>query len=168
MDKVIGALKGAADQGHAEAQFGLGLMYRRGQGMLQSDKEAGVWYRKAADQGDADAQWSWGLMYKKGFDAPKNVAKALSLFLKAAAQGFSGALELADELEAIQPSPAGMGPVQCANCGALEPYGAAFKPCARCRSVAYCGRVCQTTHWKAPGGHTNSCRAFSTQWNASF
>ena len=46
----------SAEQGDAEAQFNLGLMYSEGQGVPQDDKEAVKWYRLAAEQGDADAR----------------------------------------------------------------------------------------------------------------
>ena len=72
-----------------------------------------------------------------------------------------GAQELVAKLEAIN-SPAGMAITQCANCGALEaPRGAALKPCSRCKAVVYCGKGCQTKHWKAPGGHKSACFGFS-------
>ena len=51
-----------ADQGHAEAQFNLGLMYSNGRGVPQDYAAAVSWYRKAADQGDAAAQFNLGLM----------------------------------------------------------------------------------------------------------
>ena len=54
--EAAGSYRKAADQGHAEAQFNLGVMYDEGRGVPQSDKEAAMWYRKAADQGHADAQ----------------------------------------------------------------------------------------------------------------
>ena len=40
----------AADQGKAEAQFALGLMYNEGEGVAQSKEEAVKWCRLAADQ----------------------------------------------------------------------------------------------------------------------
>ncbi len=43
----------AADLGDAGAQFNLGVCYKDGQGVAQSDVDAVKWYRKAADQGDA-------------------------------------------------------------------------------------------------------------------
>ncbi len=46
-----------AEQGHAEAQSNLGVMYTNGQGVPQDDTEAVKWYRKAADQGHARAQF---------------------------------------------------------------------------------------------------------------
>ena len=46
----------AADQGHAAAQFFMGIAYEEGQGVDESDEEAVQWYQLAADQGHADAQ----------------------------------------------------------------------------------------------------------------
>ena len=47
-----------------------------------------------------------------------------------------------------------MKPVECANCEALEaPGGAALKPCARCKSVVYCGMEYQISNWKALRAH---------------
>lgn len=40
-----------ANQGNAEAQFNLGVMHRNGDGVVQDNKEAVKWYRKAAEQG---------------------------------------------------------------------------------------------------------------------
>ena len=45
-----------AEQGSAEAQFNLGVCYKKGHGVKQSYKEAVKWYRKAAEQGFAPAQ----------------------------------------------------------------------------------------------------------------
>ncbi len=42
--------------GDSAAQYILGNMYRRGQGMARDNAEAVRWYRKAADQGHAFAQ----------------------------------------------------------------------------------------------------------------
>ena len=41
----------AAEQGDAEAQTSLGLMYDNGKGVPQDYAEAVKWYRKAAEQG---------------------------------------------------------------------------------------------------------------------
>lgn len=41
----------AAEQGHIEAQFKLGLCYEEGSGVLCDKAEAIKWYKKAADQG---------------------------------------------------------------------------------------------------------------------
>jgi len=52
-----------AEQGFAKAQFNLGLMYSKGEGVPQNYKQAMHWYSKAAEQGMAKAQYSLGLMY---------------------------------------------------------------------------------------------------------
>eukprot|EP00614_Pseudopedinella_elastica_P027106 CAMPEP_0172626402 /NCGR_PEP_ID=MMETSP1068-20121228/150072_1 /TAXON_ID=35684 /ORGANISM="Pseudopedinella elastica, Strain CCMP716" /LENGTH=85 /DNA_ID=CAMNT_0013436005 /DNA_START=20 /DNA_END=275 /DNA_ORIENTATION=+ len=54
MAKVLGAWKGAADEGHSLAQYGLGKIYR--EGVLHGSHE----YRKAADQGNNQTQFSLG------------------------------------------------------------------------------------------------------------
>jgi TPR repeat protein len=55
-----------AEQGDADAQFHLGVVYESGQGVLRSEAEAIKWYRKAAEQGDAVAQFDLGVIYAKG------------------------------------------------------------------------------------------------------
>ena len=45
----------AADQGHAEAQWRLGMCSESGRGVEFSYAEAIKWYRKAADQGHPKA-----------------------------------------------------------------------------------------------------------------
>ena len=42
----------------------------------------------------------------------------------------------------------------CANCGKQEPYLNTFNQCGRCKSVRYCGKECQATHWRV---HKKSC-----------
>ena len=45
----------------------------------------------------------------------------------------------------------------CANCGIREGVdGTQLKLCNRCQAVRYCGRDCQTHHWKS-GGHKHFC-----------
>jgi len=55
-----------AEQGDSGAQYNLGNMYRKGEGVLQDYKEAVKWYRKSAEQGHAKAQYNLALMYAKG------------------------------------------------------------------------------------------------------
>lgn len=76
-----------AQKGNAEAQFALGLMYDKGQGVAQTDRQAAAWYQKAADQGDADAQLNLGLMYANGRGVAKNYRQAAAWWQKAADQG---------------------------------------------------------------------------------
>ena len=55
-----------AEQGIASAQFNLGMMYAKGQGVPQDYQAALKWYRRAAEQGNASAQNNLGLMYERG------------------------------------------------------------------------------------------------------
>ncbi len=66
----------AAEQGYAEAQFNLGLMYFEGQGVPQDYAEAVRWHRKAAEQGYARAQFLLGMMYFLGQGVPEDEAQA--------------------------------------------------------------------------------------------
>lgn len=45
----------AAEQGHAEAQYELGLIYEFGHGVEKNIPQAIKWYQKAAEQGHAKA-----------------------------------------------------------------------------------------------------------------
>ena len=47
-----------AIQGHAEAQYHLGLMYDTGEGVEQNHEEAEWWYGHAAERGHADAKFA--------------------------------------------------------------------------------------------------------------
>jgi len=76
-----------ADQGIAKAQYNLGVMYDKGQGVPQDYKEAVKLYRKAADQGIAKAQYNLGVMYDKGHGVPQDYKEAVKWYRKAADQG---------------------------------------------------------------------------------
>ena len=77
---AFNALKNAADQGDAGAQFNLGVMYAKGQGVAQDYAQAVSWYRKAADQGNAGAQFNLGFMYAKGQGVAQDAMIAYALY----------------------------------------------------------------------------------------
>jgi uncharacterized protein len=52
-----------AVRGDPAAQFNLGLMYEKGQGVTRDTTRAALWYRKSADQGFAEAQNNLGRLY---------------------------------------------------------------------------------------------------------
>ena len=83
--------KPLADQGLADAQYNLGIMYDNGEGVVEDDAEAVRWYRLAADQGLADAQYNLGWMYADGEGVPEDDAEAARWFRLAADQGLAGA-----------------------------------------------------------------------------
>jgi hypothetical protein len=76
-----------AEQGDADAQARLGLLYDLGKGVPQDDAEAVKWYRKAADQGLAPAQFNLGLMYDNGQGVPQDYVQAHMWYNLAAAKG---------------------------------------------------------------------------------
>ena len=80
-----------AQQGSAEAQFNLGVMYDYGQGVPKDDTEALKWFRLAAEQGVARAQFRLGRMYANGKGVPENDTEAVKWYRLAADQGGAGA-----------------------------------------------------------------------------
>ena len=90
----------AAKQGEAYAQFNLGLIYAKGDGVPENDAEAVKWYRKAADQGDADAQFNLGVMYDNGEGVPENSIRAYVWWSMAKTQGVT---EASNNLEKLKP-----------------------------------------------------------------
>jgi hypothetical protein len=55
-DSALTLCRRAAEQGGAEAQYNLGVMYAKGRGVEQNEAEALQWIRKAADQGNEPAK----------------------------------------------------------------------------------------------------------------
>lgn len=103
-----------ASQGNASAQYNLGVMYYKGDGIPQNQSKAIEWFqraaaqghikaesnlkvmstnaaveilRKAANQGDQRAQYSLGLIYQTGESVHQDSAKAIDWYTKAANQG---------------------------------------------------------------------------------
>jgi hypothetical protein len=101
----------AATQGDADAQYALGLVYRRA---LKNDKEAFEWYTKAAEKGHEDAQFTLASMYQYGQGVPQNDEQAYIWASLAAAQSNNpeeGAVGLRD-LVAKQLTPARLNAAQ--------------------------------------------------------
>ena len=82
-----------AEQGDADAQFNLGVMYGRGEGVPQDYAEAAAWYRRAAEQGDANAQYNLGVKYEQGKGVLEDFVFAYAWFNLAVAQGNENARE---------------------------------------------------------------------------
>ena len=82
----------AAEQGHAGAQYDLGLIYDNGEGVVQDQDAALKWYRMAADQGHAWAQSNLGIKYAEGQGVPQDYVRAYMWWNLAAAKGDAGAL----------------------------------------------------------------------------
>ncbi len=78
--------KPLAKQGHAEAEFRLGVMYENGIGVPRDYVQAVKWYRRAAGQGHARAMDRLGFMYAAGKGVPKDHAEAIKWYRLAAGQ----------------------------------------------------------------------------------
>ena len=77
-----------ANQGNVEAQFDLGMMYYKGEGVRHDYTKAAQWFEKSANQGLAEAQYNLGVMYNKGEGVRQNKATAKEWFGKACDNGF--------------------------------------------------------------------------------
>ena len=89
----------AAEQGYADAQFNLGLMYANGEGVEADTSKAVELFKKAAEQGNIDAQNNLAALYYTGEGVARDVDKAIAWFEKAAEQGNA---EAKANLEAIK------------------------------------------------------------------
>src|ERR1700730_3202022 len=80
-----------AELGYPSAQYELGFLYRRGEGVPQDYAEALKWFRLAANQGHAFSKSNLGFMYRDGEGAPQDYVKAHMWFnlASAAASGAS-------------------------------------------------------------------------------
>lgn len=80
-------VRAKAKRGDAAAQYEIGRLYAKGQGVWQNYPEAAKWYRRAAEQGHAEAQLSLGILYEEGTGVPLDLSKATYWYRKAAEQG---------------------------------------------------------------------------------
>jgi Sel1 repeat len=81
----------SADQGNAEAQASLGMMYYEGLGVPQDFAQSFSWYLKAATQDHTIAQDIVGHMYLWGKGVTQDYALALTWLRKAADKGSKNA-----------------------------------------------------------------------------
>ncbi len=70
----------AAEQGNRAAQYFLGLMYARGDGLEQDFKQAYKWLHKAAMGGHPKAMYHLGMMYVNGDGVEEDVVRAQEWF----------------------------------------------------------------------------------------
>jgi TPR repeat protein len=64
--KTARLFRQAAEQGHADAQYNLGVCYALGKGLEKDEAEAARLYAHAIAQGHADAQYNLGVRYEQG------------------------------------------------------------------------------------------------------
>ena len=91
----------AAERGDPDAEFGLGILYERGDGAVkQSYKEADRWYQRAAEHDHIGAQYRLALIWSAGSDGfPSDLVEAYKWILLASERGL--ATEVKAQLETI-------------------------------------------------------------------
>ena len=98
-DKALEKLRPLASEGHAAAQYNLGVMHEWGNGVPQDDVKAMKWYRISAEQSHRDAQNNLGAMYSKGEGVAQNFVEALKWFVISADNGSEGGRKNIDIVE---------------------------------------------------------------------
>jgi TPR repeat protein len=73
---AVRLFRSLAELGYPGAQFQLGFMYRRGDGVPQDYIEALKWFRMSASQGHASSQSNLGFMYRDGEGVPQDYVQA--------------------------------------------------------------------------------------------
>ena len=81
----------AADQGYAMGQCNIGLYFKNGKGIDQSNHQAFHYFKLAADQGLALGQYYVGACFKTGTGIEQSDEKAFKYFQLAADQGYAKA-----------------------------------------------------------------------------
>ncbi|HEV8678256.1 MAG TPA: tetratricopeptide repeat protein [Stellaceae bacterium] len=83
--------RSAAERGDPDAEFGLGMLYERGDGDLKQDYKTAVkWYEKAAAHGNIGAQYRLALDLAAGSDdLPADRVEAYKWILLAAEKGLA-------------------------------------------------------------------------------
>jgi TPR repeat protein len=145
----------AANQGHATAQFNLGNAYSNGKGVAQSYEKAFELYTLAAKQGTANAQFNLGGLYYHGYGVAQSNAMARKWWLKAALQEHEPAINNIKFVDEQEGKTTPTLPC-CAACGTPKTTRRPLNICTGCRTVHYCNRECQMTHWRE--GHKRVCK----------
>ena len=117
--------KPLAEQGNAYAQFGLGVMYWNGNGVLQDYAEALKWYRLSAEQGNDYAQSNLGAMYQFGSGVLQDNLAAHMWYNIASANGYKKAGEWREGLEESMTP----GAIEKATAMARECMASDYKKC---------------------------------------
>jgi hypothetical protein len=85
--KAIEYFKLSADQGFRSAQYNLGVIYARGDGVEKDPEEAFKWYALAAAQDHPTAQYNLGAFHRDGLGTAADGSKAVEWFTRAAKNG---------------------------------------------------------------------------------
>lgn len=86
-EQELSLLRRAAENGHVEAQWQLGLMYADGDAVKLDYVQAAAWIRRAAEQGFVRAQSVLGWLFANGLGVRQNSEEAGRWYRTAAEQG---------------------------------------------------------------------------------
>ncbi len=86
-EDAFAAWEPLAKKGYPRAQYGIAVLFERGDGRPRDLKAAVEWYRKAANQQVWEAQVNLGLLLVAGDGVERDHQAAAKWFLKAAEQG---------------------------------------------------------------------------------
>ena len=84
--EAVEYLRKAAEMGHVDAQYDLGVRYAYGGGVARDDAIAAKWLILAAEQGHLDAQMQVVAIFEQGMGVSRDPEKAVEWLRKAAAQ----------------------------------------------------------------------------------
>jgi uncharacterized protein len=96
--KAARLFRSAAEKGDPRAQYNLGILYIKGDGVAQDFVEAASWFRRAADQGFSRAQFALGDIYAKGLGVKRDMVVAYKWQTIAAAVGIPQAVHRKAEI----------------------------------------------------------------------
>jgi hypothetical protein len=98
--KAFKIMRPFADRGVAVAQGYIGIMYRDGRGVQQSDTEAVKWFQRAAENGEMFSRTNLAVMFLNGRGVAQDYSAALKWLLLAASQGDALAYQILGEMYA--------------------------------------------------------------------
>jgi len=75
-----------AKAGDAAAQYDVGVLYAKGDGLVQDYASAASWFRAAAAQGNITAEYNLGVLYARGLGVAADQTEALNWYRSAADQ----------------------------------------------------------------------------------
>jgi uncharacterized protein len=87
VSEAVKWVRTAAEQGFAEAEVDLAILYLEGGGVTRDYAQGFSWMQKAANQGDPRAEYNLGNLYGLGRGVSQDVAQGVHWFLKAAEDG---------------------------------------------------------------------------------
>ncbi|MEI6846738.1 MAG: tetratricopeptide repeat protein [Chlorobiaceae bacterium] len=94
-------IMGKAEKGDADAQYNLGLAYKKGEGVKQDYAAALKWLKLAAVQKNAKAAYILGEMYQDGKGVKQDYEMAVKWFEEACDNGSSDGCKIYQHMRSV-------------------------------------------------------------------